>query len=111
MSSMTDKQVDLLVLFKTAHRKKVMRQFMEAEREAVVVMLAVRVITVREATCTVAEEEVVWEAAIAIVEAAAREEVAQDRVRWDEDIAAVSHTCEFQELATEHCHRGRQAHR
>jgi hypothetical protein len=81
----TDEQVALLVLFETAHRKEVMRQFMAAEREALVAMLVVRVSAVREATRTAAEEEAVWEAArmaeeatIATTEATATEEVARE---------------------------------
>jgi hypothetical protein len=75
----TDEQVALMASFETAHREESTRQFMAAEREALVSMLVVRTNAAREAARVAAEEEAARVAAHteeAALELAAREEAA-----------------------------------
>jgi hypothetical protein len=63
--------VVLLASFETAHQEEVTRQFMVAEREALVAMLVVRANAVREAARLATQENATC-AAVAVQEEAAR---------------------------------------
>jgi hypothetical protein len=121
----TDEQVALMASFEMAHREQSTRQFMAAEREALVAMLVVRANAAREATHVAAEEETARVAARVVevaLELAAREEaaVAEEAARAvarAKELAeeAARRLREVHELATQRCHRRnlarRQAHR
>jgi hypothetical protein len=108
----TDEQVALLASFETTHREEGTRQFMAAERGALAAMLVVRASVVKK-TARVAEaaraaaqaEELTEEAA------AAQEEMARDRCRWDDDMGAARRARKVHELATQHRHRRNLASR
>jgi hypothetical protein len=121
MPATTDEQVALMASFETAHRKKSTRLFMGAEREALTAMLVVRANAAREAArggpggggscgggsgvgcpgggdscgsaCGGARQG-------AAAEAATQEDMARDRRRWDDNMAAARRTHEVHELAT-----------
>jgi hypothetical protein len=120
----TDEQVALMASFKTAHREESTRQFMATEREALAAMLVVRANAAREAARVATEVEAARaeEAAHAVVrveelaeeaaaEATTQEEMARDRRRWDDDMAAARRAREVHELATQRRHRRNQARR
>jgi hypothetical protein len=90
----TDEQVALIASFETAHSEESMRQFMAAEREALVAMLMERANAARKVARMAAEEEAVRLAAHAVeaaLELAAgrrrllrRRRLARRLVRWRE---------------------------
>jgi hypothetical protein len=87
MLMMTDEQGALFMLFEITHHKEVACQFMMAEREALVAMLAVRANATRKAAHVAAkpaavamDQEAAWAGEVT-AEVAARKEMARDRTR------------------------------
>jgi hypothetical protein len=98
----TDEQVALMASFETAHREQSTRQFMAAERDALMAMLVVRANAAREATHVAAEEETARVAARAVevaLELAAREEAAVAEEAAREAARAVARAEELAEEA------------